>query len=192
MKKLSYILIFTFIVSCTSNTIFEKPKDLIPRDTMSLLIQELMVASSAKFKKNTASETNVNYMPFVYNKFKIDSTRFSTSNFYYASKIDIYKEILEDAKEGLEKYKTHYTDLKTAIDSIRKDSIDRHKAFVKRVDSIRKDSIDNYKSRKKRLDSIYTDSVKNYKIRLKKIDAIIKDSIKNSKAIDTMQSKPNF
>jgi hypothetical protein len=127
MKKLSYILIFVFIVSCTSNTIFEKPKDLIPRDTMGLLIQELMIASTAKFKKNIALKTNINYMPFVYNKFKIDSSRFSVSNFYYASKIDLYKEILEDAVNSLKKQKIHYTDLKTAIDSIRKDSIKKTK-----------------------------------------------------------------
>ena len=52
MKKLSYLLLFIFLASCTSNTIFKKPEDLIPSDTMSLLMQDMMVASSAKFVKN--------------------------------------------------------------------------------------------------------------------------------------------
>jgi hypothetical protein len=52
MKKISYTFLFVFLSSCTSNTIFEKPKDLIPKDTMSLLIQEMMIASAAKkYKK---------------------------------------------------------------------------------------------------------------------------------------------
>ena len=52
MKKISSIFLFIFLVSCTSNTIFKEPKDLIPKDTMSLLIQEMMIASSAKNVKN--------------------------------------------------------------------------------------------------------------------------------------------
>ena len=81
MKKLSFLLLFIFLISCTSNTIFEKPKDLIPRDTMSLLIQDMMIASSAKFVKNKNKEKKINYMSFVYDKYKIDSLRFHNSNF---------------------------------------------------------------------------------------------------------------
>ena len=137
MKKFSYLLIFIFIVSCTSNTIFEKPKDLIPRDSMGLLIQELMIASSAKYQKNFDLNTNVNYTSLVYNKFKIDSTRFKSSNFYYASKIDLYKEILEDALNSLEKQKKSFTYLKTELDSIRKDSIKKTKLSSKKLDSLK-------------------------------------------------------
>jgi hypothetical protein len=52
MKKISCLFIFIIFISCTSNTIFEEPKDLIPRDTMSLLLQEMMIAASAKFINN--------------------------------------------------------------------------------------------------------------------------------------------
>ena len=88
MKNLSYLLVFLCLFSCTSNTIFEKPEDLIPKDTMSLLLQELSIASSSKFMKNKNFEKKINYMPLVYDQFKIDSTRFKTSNLYYMSKID--------------------------------------------------------------------------------------------------------
>ena len=123
MKKISYLLIFLLLGSCTSNTILEEPKDLIPRDTMSLLIQEMFVASSSKFFKNKNLQKNINYMPLVYNRFKIDSTRFQVSNLYYMSKIDLYQEIFKDAKLSLEAKKKYFDDLKTRLDSLEKDSI---------------------------------------------------------------------
>jgi hypothetical protein len=123
MKKISYVFLFVILSSCTSNTIFEKPKDLIPKDTMSLLIQEMMIANSAKNIKNINLEKKINYMPFVYDTFKIDSVRFQNSNFYYVTKIDLYQEIFTDAKEKLEKRKEKLVILKNRMDSIRKDSI---------------------------------------------------------------------
>ena len=141
MKKLSYLFLFLFLVSCTSNTIFEKPKDLIPKDTMSLLVQEMMIASSAKFMKNKDNQKNLEYMSLVYENFKIDSIRFQKSNLYYLSKIDIYQEIFEDAKETLEKEKEKYKSLKKELDSITKDSI--RNLRLKKVDLL-----DNYKVKK--------------------------------------------
>ena len=133
MKKISYLLIFTFLFSCTSNTIFEKPNDLIPRDSMRLLIQEMMIASSAKYMKNKNLETKVEYMPLVYDQFKIDSVRFQNSNLYYMSKIDLYQQIFEDAKTALEKQKKFYDDINTRRDSIKKDSLNTLREVKKRV-----------------------------------------------------------
>jgi hypothetical protein len=137
MKKISSLFIFIFFLSCTSNTIFEKPKNLIPRDTMRLLLQEMMIASSAKFIKNTKQQKNINYMPYVYEKFKIDSTRFDHSNYYYMSKIDIYQEILENAKNSLESKSDVFNKIRSKIDSIRKDSMDCIKSNQRNLDSIK-------------------------------------------------------
>ena len=120
MKKISLLLLFIFLASCTSNTIFKKPKDLIPKDTMSLLLQDMMIASSAKFVKNINKQKKINYISFVYDKYKIDSIRFQNSNFYYISKIDLYEEIITDAKVKLENKKKFFTKLKATQDSINK------------------------------------------------------------------------
>jgi len=120
MKKISLLLLFIFLVSCTSNTIFKKPKDLIPKDTMSLLVQDMMIASSAKFVKNINKQKKINYISFVYDKYKIDSVRFQNSNFYYISKIDLYEEIITDAKVKIENKKKFFTKLKATQDSINK------------------------------------------------------------------------
>ena len=120
MKKISLLLLFIFLVSCTSNTIFKKPKDLIPKDTMSLLVQDMMIASSAKFVKNINKQKKINYISFVYDIYKIDSVRFQNSNFYYISKIDLYEEIITDAKVKIENKKKFFTKLKATQDSINK------------------------------------------------------------------------
>ncbi len=136
MKKISGIFIFLFLVSCTSNTIFEKPQNLIPSDTMSLLLQEMVIASSAKFMKNKGQQKNINYMPLVYEKFKIDSSRFETSNQYYMSTIDKYQEILEGAKASLGSKNEVFKKIKTRLDSLRKDSIRIARKNQNKLDSV--------------------------------------------------------
>jgi hypothetical protein len=136
MKKISCLFIFIFFLSCTSNTIFEEPKDLIPRDTMSLLLQEMMIAASAKFINNKNQQKNINYMPFVYDKFKIDSTRFDLSNYYYMSKIDVYQEILEHAKTNLESRNNVFEKRLKRVKANRKDSLDCIKSNQKGLDSL--------------------------------------------------------
>ena len=137
MKKNSYILLFILLVSCTSNTIFEKPKDLIPIDTMSLLLQEMVISTSAKFIKNKNNQKNINYMPFVYERFKIDSTRFESSNYYYMSTIDLYQEILEKAKASINAQQDILKKAKKQLDSIKKDSIQLTLSRLKKVDSLK-------------------------------------------------------
>ncbi len=137
MKKLSYLLVFIFLGSCTSNTIFKKPEDLIPRDTMTLLIKDMMIASSAKFVKNNNDQKKINYMAFVYDKYKIDSLRFQNSNFYYTSKIDLYEQILQDVQNNLDEKKEFYSEISAKNDSIRKDSIEKTAIKRKENDSIK-------------------------------------------------------
>ena len=142
-------------MSCTSNTIFEKPKDLIPKDTMSLLLQEMVISVSAKFIKNKNDKTNINYMPFVFDKFKIDSTRFNTSNLYYMSTIDLYKEILEDAKSNLGSKNKELKKTKKRLDSIKRDSTDRVRKNKKRRDSLKNlGKINSLKLEKFKFDSL--------------------------------------
>jgi hypothetical protein len=133
------------MVSCTSNTIFEEPKDLIPKDTMSLLIQEMMIASSSKHVKNNNLERKIEYMYLVYDHFKIDSGRFKTSNSYYMTKIDVYQEIFEDAKSSLERQKEVYEKINNRIDSIKSDSLKKVRELSqkarKKLDSLKKISL---------------------------------------------------
>lgn len=106
MKKIVFFFIGFILASCTSRTILKKPKDLIPKDTMVLLLTDLFIAKSAFAEKNVNNLRKVNYIPFVYNKYKIDSTRFKNSNLYYTSVFDEYELIYQKVKVNLEAKKS--------------------------------------------------------------------------------------
>jgi len=76
-------------------------------------------------------------MPFVYERFKIDSTRFESSNYYYMSTIDLYQEILEKAKASINAQQDVLTKTKKRLDSIKKDSIQLTLSKLKKVDSLK-------------------------------------------------------
>lgn len=102
MKQFLYSLIIIFLFSCTSNTIYKKPKNLISKDSMLMLLTDMHIAASAKFSKNKNLERDINYMVLVYKKYKIDSTRFKKSNIYYTSRIEEYNEMLKEVKRRLQ------------------------------------------------------------------------------------------
>ena len=137
MKRLGLLSFIFLLVGCTSNTIFEKPKDMIPRDSMFILIQEMMIASSAKFVNNINSERDIQYMAFIYEKYKIDSARFNRSNTYYISTIDEYVKLFQEVKDSLEKKSNYFKRLKKQKDSLRRDSIIK----LRRKQAIKKHSI---------------------------------------------------
>lgn len=142
MKNTHYIFVLFLVFSCTSNTIFEKPKDIIPKDSMSLLIQDMIIASSAKFIKNKNKQIKINYMPFVHDIYKIDSSRFQNSNYYYMTQIDVYEEILTNAKTSLKKRKKALNKLKKKLDSIKKDSLNSLKNKTSlRADTVKKPTL---------------------------------------------------
>ena len=122
-KQIFFVFVVMFLYNCTSNTIYKKPTDLIPKDTMAILIHEMIIAASAKNIKTINLQRKINYFPFVYDRFKIDSTRFMKSSLYYTSRIDDYDEILSKVKTTLEIEKKKYSTLKTINDSITRDSI---------------------------------------------------------------------
>ena len=57
--------------------------------------------------------------------------RFSTSNFYYISKVDVYKPMISEVMSLLEKEKAVYANLKKKKDSILTDSIAKINKTIK-------------------------------------------------------------
>ena len=104
---------------------------------MVILIQEMLIASASKNVKTINLQRKIDYFPFVYDRFKIDSTRFQKSSFYYTSKIDAYNEILAKVKKGLEIEKEKYTVLKKRKDSINRDSVSK----LNRKNPIKKEAL---------------------------------------------------
>lgn len=121
MKQfITIILISIFIISCTSNTIYKKPEDLISKDQMVDLLVDMHLAQSAKPVKNIDNKRKIDYMHLVYEKYSIDSTRFKTSNFYYTTNIDEYNEILKKVQKRLQELKKKFE-----FEQVQKDSINK-------------------------------------------------------------------
>jgi len=149
MKYFIYLLVFVFFFSCKSNTIYKAPKDLIPKDTMVLFLTDLYIGISAKNSKSRVSKKKSNFMPFIYEKYKIDSTRFYTSNNYYTSKIEDYNEILGKVKNRIEKKHKVFNTAYKFHDSIKKAKKNEKLEKIKL-----KDSLQRVQSIKKDIDSL--------------------------------------
>jgi len=127
-------LVVLLLNSCTSDTIYKKPKDLIPPDVMVNLLTDIYIANAARSIPNKLNGHNEQYLPLVYKKYKIDSLRFKRSNIYYLSRIKEYKSIQEKALKNLEILKNKYKKISDKIDSINKikmDSIRKRKPKIK-------------------------------------------------------------
>ncbi len=102
-KSVTLLLAVIILFSCTSRTIYKKPKDLIDRDKMISIWVDLFIAKGAKNVKTKDLRKNINYVPLVLKKYQIDSVRFSDSNIYYVSRIDEYQEMFEEVQNRLKK-----------------------------------------------------------------------------------------
>ena len=130
-KTIAFFVLATILLACESNTIYKKPKDLIPKDTMVLLLKDLYVATASRGVTNVNQQRKISYTNLVYENYKIDSLRFKTSNLYYISKVDEYKPIIDEVLELLEKEKVTFEKIKKRKDSILNDSLRRKKTVPK-------------------------------------------------------------
>ncbi|CAI8401546.1 MAG: Uncharacterised protein [Flavobacterium sp. SCGC AAA160-P02] len=132
---MKYLIVFFvlawLLLSCTSNTIYEKPKDLIPKDTMILLLKDLYVATSAKAIKNINQQKKISYISLVYDTYNIDSLRFRKSSLYYTSEIDEYEPMLNQVMNLLEKEKAILSRIKKTKDSVINESVKKKKEALK-------------------------------------------------------------
>ncbi len=132
-NRITSLILIILFASCKSNTIYDEPLDLIPKDSMMLLLKDLYLATAAKNIKNARQQKKVSYITLIYNKYNIDSLRFNSSNLYYTSKIDVYEPMLNEITAILKKEQEFFTEAKKIKDSLFNDSL------LKFTDKIRKD-----------------------------------------------------
>lgn len=120
IKKISFTIIFTLVLSCTSNTIYKKPDNLIEKELMVELITQIQLANVVGDVKNKKGVRKIEYMSLVYKNFGIDSAQFAQSNLYYSSKIDEYADIFQEVQRNLEALNKEYETQKEIRDSIKR------------------------------------------------------------------------
>lgn len=120
MTRLSYIFVcFLLFLSCTSNTILEPPKDLIPKEKMISIFVDLQLAQAGKNVKNLSEKRNENYYQLVFEKYQLDTIKFKESNDYYASLIDEYHAMFVEVENRLLNLQDKYMDERDLEDSIK-------------------------------------------------------------------------
>ena len=80
-----------FLASCNHNAV-EKPDDLIEEDVMTDILYDLSIMEAIKSQSPYAPQNqSMNPKDYIYKKYKIDSLQFATSNRYYISQIEEFK-----------------------------------------------------------------------------------------------------
>lgn len=69
---------------------------------------DIYLARGAKSVRTKDSVRNLDYLPLVFEKYKIDSTRFSKSNLYYTSKIEDYLDMFKAVENNLQGIRDQY------------------------------------------------------------------------------------
>lgn len=125
MRKAVFFFVVFLIFSCKSDTDFEKPKDLIPKDQMIDILVDLHLAVGAMNTNNIKNKKSNNYTFLIYNKYGVDSLRFMESNRYYASRVDDYYKMFDKVRIRLEKLNDKYDALakKDSLEHVKMDSI---------------------------------------------------------------------
>jgi len=111
--------LLALLFSCTSNTIYKKPDNLIPKEQMVDLLTDMFIANSAYGIKNISLQRKIDYLPLVYEKYQIDSARFQDSNLYYMSRIDDYEEIYKAVESQLKKKYKEAEEVNRIADSLK-------------------------------------------------------------------------
>ena len=131
-NRITSLILIILFASCKSNTIYDEPVDLIPKDSMMMLLKDLYLATAAKNIKNARQQKKVSYTTLVYNKYNIDSLRFNSSNLYYTSKIDVYEPMLNEITALLKKEQEFFTEAKKIKDSLYTDSLLNNSIKIKK------------------------------------------------------------
>ncbi len=95
------------MVSCQDIKVPEKPKNLIPKDTMVMIFTDAYLVNAARnLNAQIIKKNKVALDSLLYKKYNIDSLQFAESNAYYSLDISTYSAILEKVEKNLLKRKT--------------------------------------------------------------------------------------
>lgn len=120
MKKVIYILVLVIMGSCAEK-LLEKPDNLIPKDKMIDILNDLAILNAAK-NTNVAILRNhdIEPMEYIFTKYEIDSVQFVESDRYYASMPKEHEKIYIAVEARLEQEEERLSFVKKERDSIKR------------------------------------------------------------------------
>lgn len=113
------VLLFVLILCSCGEKLIKEPDDLIPKDKMVDILSDLAILNAAKnANPKLLKEQDIEPTRFVFEKYKIDSLQFVTSDTYYASLPKEYEAMYVEIEELLNKMKDSMTEAKKIKDSL--------------------------------------------------------------------------
>ena len=125
MKKIIFILSLMIFCSCSNNE-KNKPENLMTEDQMVNFLFDINIINSSRAFRNRSELNYYNIKDsLLFKKHKIDSLKFSNSNFYYASNPKIYLKIYSKLEVKLNTLKDSLSKDFELYTKKRKDSLKR-------------------------------------------------------------------
>jgi hypothetical protein len=119
MRKLVLLFIGVGLFWACGEKLMEPPENLIPKDSMVLIIKDMAVLNAAKTTNlGKLREYGIEPTDYVFEKYKIDSAQFVASDRYYASLPLEYEALYARVEELLEKETEIMSQQKRVNDSI--------------------------------------------------------------------------
>ena len=80
-----------------------KPENLIPKEKMTDVLYDMYILNASKNLNKIQFENNhLNPEQYIFEKYDIDSIKFTESNTYYSNNLELYKEITSEVKTRIE------------------------------------------------------------------------------------------
>lgn len=118
-KSISILSVLVVMVSCVQKLI-EKPENLIPRDKMVAILEEMAILNAGRTTNTKIlKENGIEPTTHLFEKYDIDSTMFVESDRYYASIPLEYLSMYEEIEASLTKKKEILDAQKKINDSLK-------------------------------------------------------------------------
>jgi len=142
-KSIAFLLIVLFF-SCAEK-LLEKPKNLIPKEKMVLILNDLAIVNAAKVTNaKILTQYDIEPTEYIFKKYDIDSIQFVESDRFYASIPEEHEEIYMAVEAKLEAEQERLTIAKKI-----KDSLQAEQKKAQRKELIIRDSLSKSKGRKR-------------------------------------------
>ncbi|MDT0606656.1 DUF4296 domain-containing protein [Croceitalea rosinachiae] len=130
-----FFILIMVIVSCAEKVI-EPPENLIPKEKMTNILYDLAILNAAESTDpNALKNHHIETMPYLFEKYTIDSVQFSQSDLYYASLPLEYEGIYEAIEARLEKEKKVFDDARKEKTEKARKRADKVRDSLKKVAS---------------------------------------------------------
>ncbi|TLF46815.1 DUF4296 domain-containing protein [Maribacter aurantiacus] len=120
MKSFKKVLFIWLVLAACGEKLIEKPENLIPKDKMVMILQEMALINAAKgVNLGILKDNGVEPTTYVFEKFGIDSAQFVISDRYYASLPTEYEAIYTEVEASLEAKRIALEQEKKITDSLK-------------------------------------------------------------------------